>query len=94
MQQQNKKRYIVFDPDDIPEEMVLRINNEMTKTCEQLEAEAVAKAKEAEANYKAAIVAGDKSFQKKEWQALPAKQPESKTPSIYRYFAWLFKTSR
>ena len=40
MQQQNKKRYIVFDPDDSPEEMVLRINNEMTKTCEQLEAEA------------------------------------------------------
>ena len=39
MQQQNKKRYIVFDPDDSPEEMVLRINNEMTKTVEQLEAE-------------------------------------------------------
>ena len=42
MQQQNKKRYIVFDPDDSPEEMVLRINNEMTKTVEQLEAEAEA----------------------------------------------------
>jgi len=39
MQQQNKKRYIVFDPDDSPEEMVLRINNEMTKTVEQLEDE-------------------------------------------------------
>ena len=42
MQQKNKKRYIVFDPDDSTEEMVLRINNEMTKTCEQLEAEAEA----------------------------------------------------
>ena len=32
MQQQNKKRYIVFDPDDSPEEMVLRINNEIEAT--------------------------------------------------------------
>ncbi|MFO0357202.1 MAG: hypothetical protein ACK50A_09620 [Sphingobacteriaceae bacterium] len=35
----------------------------------QLEKEAILKEKEAEANYQGAIKAGDKSFQKKEWQS-------------------------
>ncbi|MBK6523743.1 MAG: hypothetical protein IPG08_16335 [Sphingobacteriaceae bacterium] len=53
---------------DYDENYINQMLGELDKL-KQLEAEAVAKAKEAEANYKAAIVAGDKSFQKKEWQA-------------------------
>ena len=39
MQQQNKKRYIVFDPDEDPELIALGASNWITKTVEQLEAE-------------------------------------------------------
>ena len=39
MQQQNKKRYIVFDPDEDPELIALGASNWITKTCEQDEAE-------------------------------------------------------
>lgn len=53
---------------DYDENYINQMLGELDKL-KQLEAEAVAKAKEAEANYKAAIVAGDKAFQKKEWQA-------------------------
>ncbi len=45
----------------------------------ELEAEAVAKAKEAEANYKGAIAAGDKSFQKKEWQSALSSYQQAST---------------
>ncbi|MDZ4665944.1 MAG: hypothetical protein SGJ15_13780 [Bacteroidota bacterium] len=53
---------------DYDENYINQMLGELDKL-KQLEAEAVAKAKEAEANYKGAIAAGDKSFQKKEWQS-------------------------
>ncbi len=53
---------------DFDENYINQMLGELDKL-KQLEADAIAKAKEAEANYKAAISAGDKAFQKKEWEA-------------------------
>jgi hypothetical protein len=63
---------------DYDENYINQMLGELDKL-KQLEAEAVAKAKEAEANYKAAIAAGDKSFQKKEWQSSISSYQQAST---------------
>lgn len=63
---------------DYDENYINQMLGELDKL-KQLEADAIAKAKEAEANYQSAIKAGDASFKKKEWQAALSAYQQAST---------------
>lgn len=63
---------------DFDENYINQMLGELDKL-KKLEADAIAKAKEAEANYKSAIMAGDKAFQKKEWETAKSNYSQAST---------------
>jgi hypothetical protein len=63
---------------DYDENYINQMLGELDKL-KQLEADAIAKAKELEANYKAAIIAGDNAFKKKEWEAAKSNYTQAST---------------